>query len=328
MHRMNQLLRNAVLTLTPVIDVVLMVLAVPAGLILLVYRRIGSRRLPLTTVGLKKIGVFPVRDHYYEPLFDDRHLTQPLDAPRLLPGIRFDVRRQLALLADLHYADEFDAFVREQEAEVSDKGFRFPNGSYESGDADFLFQMIRHIKPSNVIEIGSGNSTKVVSHALYLNAKEGGNKKRHICVEPYEQPWLESFSEIELVRHKVEDCSIDWSDALGAGDLLFIDSSHVIRPQGDVLFEYLEILPQLQSGVVVHVHDVFSPRDYLANWIRRDVRFWNEQYLLEATLGNTSRYEVLAALNQLKHNHYEHLKRVCPYLERDREPGSFYFRVR
>jgi hypothetical protein len=95
-----------------------------------------------------------------------------------------------------------------------------------------------------------------------------------------------------------------------------------------VLFEYLEILPQLQSGVIVHVHDVFSPRDYLENWIKRDVRFWNEQYLLEATLGNTSRYEILAALNQLKHDHYEHLKRVCPYLERDQEPGSFYFRIR
>ena len=102
----------------------------------------------------------------------------------------------------------------------------------------------------------------------------------------------------------------------------------MIRPQGDVLYEYLNIIPQLQSGVLVHVHDIFTPRDYLDNWIRRDVRFWNEQYLLEALLGNSARYEVVAALNLLKHEHYAELKRVCPYLESDREPGSFYFRIR
>ena len=102
----------------------------------------------------------------------------------------------------------------------------------------------------------------------------------------------------------------------------------MIRPQGDVLHEYLTILPQLQSGVIVHVHDIFSPRDYLDNWVRRDIRFWNEQYLLEATLGNSARYEVIAALNLLKHDHYSELERVCPYLELNREPGSFYFRIR
>jgi hypothetical protein len=325
---MNNILRKAVLSLTPAIDLALMILAVPAGLILLLYRRIGSRRLPMTTGVLKKLGVFPVRNHYYEPLFDDRQLSQPLDEPRPLPGIDFDVERQLALLTDLRYADEFQDFVREQASDTSDKAFRFDNASYESGDADFLFQIIRHFQPSKVIEIGSGSSTKVARRALSLNAEQSGRSNRHICIEPYEQPWLESFGDIELIRQKVEDCDIDWSEALGAGDLLFIDSSHIIRPQGDVLFEYLTILPQLSRGVIVHVHDIFSPRDYLDNWVRKDVRFWNEQYLLEATLGNSSRYEILAALNMLKRDHYAELERVCPFLERNREPGSFYFRVR
>ena len=325
---MNNVLRKLVLASTPLIDLLLLVFVLPAGLILRLYRRVGSRRLPLSTLVLKRLGVFPVRNHYYEPLFDDRHLTQPLDEPRPLPGIRFDVDRQLELLAKLHFADEFEAFVREQKADDSDRAFRLPNGSYESGDAEFLFQMIRHFKPSKVIEIGSGNSTKVARHALHLNAKQSDMDIRHVCIEPYEQPWLESFGDIELVRHKVEECGIDWSQALDAGDLLFIDSSHVIRPQGDVLFEYLELLPQLKSGVIVHVHDIFTPRDYLDNWIRKDVRFWNEQYLLEATLSNSSRYEVLAALNLLKHDHYEALKRVCPFLDPEREPGSIYFRVR
>jgi len=108
---------------------------------------------------------------------------------------------------------------------------------------------------------------------------------------------------------------------------LFIDSSHVIRPNGDILYEYLQILPQLQSGVYVQVHDIFSPRDYLTEWQIEDVRFWNEQYLLEVLLSCEHRYEIVSALNFLKHKYFGDLKRVTPYLTEDREPGSIYFRI-
>ena len=84
-------------------------------------------------------------------------------------------------------------------------------------------------------------------------------------------------------------------------DILFIDSSHIIRPQGDVLFEYLEILPILNPGVVVHIHDIFSPKDYLDNWIINDHLFWNEQYLLEAFLSfNNNSPFIDGLLNALK----------------------------
>jgi len=324
---MNKMLKNIVLMLMPAIDVVMTAAAVPAGAILLLYRKIGSRRLPWVTGLLKKIGVFPIRNHYYEPLFDDRHLTDSLNKPRVLPGIDFDVQSQLRLLSLLRYAEEFVTFIEEQEPDDFGAIFGPENKSFKSGDAEFLFQMIRYFKPAKVIEIGSGTSTRIARRALSANAREGGSACRHICIEPYEMPWLETFGEIELIRDKVEDCGLVWAEALSEGDLLFIDSSHIIRPQGDVLFEYLHILPQLASGVLVHVHDIFSPRDYLEPWVKQDVRFWNEQYLLEATLGNSSRYKVLAALNQLKHDHFGDLKRVCPYLTREREPGSFYFQV-
>jgi hypothetical protein len=325
---MKKVLKYLFLKLGPVIDVVVAIAATPSALILLLYRRVGSRRLPKTTTLLKMIGIFPIRNHYYEPLFDDQLLSDSLDKPRPLVGIDFNLPGQLDLLGQLTYADEFGDFVEQEKKVTSEKGFRFNNAAFETGDADFLFQMIRHFNPQKIIEVGSGSSTKIARGALSRNAKEGGPKRTHICIEPYEQPWLESFDDLELVRSKVEDCEIDWPSALASGDLLFIDSSHMIRPQGDVLHEYLSIIPQLQSGVIVHVHDIFSPRDYLDDWIRRDVRFWNEQYLLEATLGNSARYEVIAALNLLKHDYYPELKRVCPYLEPGREPGSFYFRVR
>lgn len=119
----------------------------------------------------------------------------------------------------------------------------------------------------------------------------------------------------------------DWAGELGAGDLLFVDSSHMIRPQGDVLTEHLQIFPRLSKGVYVHIHDIFTPKDYPNEWIVDEVRFWNEQYLLEALLTNTTRYQVVAALNYLKNNHFNKLAERCPYLTEEREPGSFYFKV-
>jgi len=101
----------------------------------------------------------------------------------------------------------------------------------------------------------------------------------------------------------------------------------MIIPGGDVLREYLNILPSLNKGVYIHVHDIFTPNDYPSAWLRDHVLFWNEQYLLEAILANSSRYKVTGALNWLKHHHFDELKQACPYLTKDREPGSFYFKV-
>ena len=102
----------------------------------------------------------------------------------------------------------------------------------------------------------------------------------------------------------------------------------MVRPQGDVLKEYLGIFTRLASGVYIHIHDIFSPRDYPRQWVVDEVRFWNEQYLLEALLSNSNRYEVIGALNYLKHSQYDRMKEICSYLTADREPGSFYMKVR
>jgi predicted O-methyltransferase YrrM len=309
------------------VGIVITALVIPAAYVMLAYRTIGSASLPRATRILKRLGVFPIRDHYYEPLFDDGKLKKSLREARALPGIDFRREEQLALLQSLGFEDEFRDFLEGEKQAGGEFRFTLENPNFRSGDAEFLFQYVRYLKPKKVIEIGSGSSTQVVSRALQLNAEFDAAAARHLCVEPYENPWLEQLGRIELLRQRVEDAAIDWGTDLGSGDLLFIDSSHMIRPQGDVLFEYLEILPQLRPGVVVHIHDIFSPRDYLDQWVRDQVRFWNEQYLLEATLGNSARYRIVAALNFLKHEHYAELQRVCPFLTPDREPGSLYFRV-
>lgn len=308
------------------IDAVLSVLIVPVAYLLLAYRRWGSARLPLTTGRLKRIGIFPLRNHYYEPLFDDRLLSTPLDKPRSLPGIDLNEAGQLAFIRELAFSHELIAFNLIANNESVDN-FCIENGAFGRDDADLLYQILRFLKPGKLVEIGSGNSTKIARLAMIKNRADTAGDYRHICIEPYEQTWLESLGDIEVIRQRVEDIGLDLAAELQAGDLLFIDSSHVIRPQGDVLKLYLDILPRLKSGVYVHVHDIFTPRDYLKSWVVDDVRFWNEQYLLEALLSNSRRYEVVAALNYLKYDHYKALAQVCPYLKPDSEPASFYFRI-
>ena len=299
-----------------------------SGSIMYIYRRIGSQRLNLSTRALKALGVFPIRDHYYEPLFNHKNLSRNLKETRYLPGIDFNENSQIKFLEKLNYQREFRDFVENEERKKNKNAFKLRNGYFESGDADFLFNFVRYIKPNRVIEVGCGRSTKIIQHAIILNEKEQSSRASHVCVEPYEQPWLKDFPHIELVRDKVELINLKIFDELKDGDFLFIDSSHIANPRGDVLHEYLTIIPNLKKGIYVHAHDIFTPYDYPEDWVKKNVLFWNEQYILEALLTGNQGLEIIAALNFLKHKYYSELNRVCTYLTQDREPGSFYFRIK
>ena len=120
---------------------------------------------------------------------------------------------------------------------------------------------------------------------------------------------------MNVIRSPVESLDKNLFQDLNRGDVLFIDSSHIIRPQGDVLFEFLEILPILKPGVLIHVHDIFTPRDYIKEWIVDDVKFWNEQYLLEAFLSFNAGFKVIGALNYLYYSYSEQLCNAFPLLK-------------
>jgi hypothetical protein len=312
---------GAVVWLDPVIAVAIK----PLSWVFRGVRRVGFDRLPQTRASLIGSRVIPVTDHYYEPFVSERSLRQPLSQVRTLPGIELDEGAQLSFLASLSFRAELESLRLDRPA-TDPRQFQLGNGSYDGGDCDFLYQFLRHKKPQTVIEIGSGNSTKIAALALERNAREGGRPARHLCIEPFEQPWLETLG-VEIIRKKVEEVELSLFAALGENDLLFIDSSHVIRPQGDVLHEYLNIVSSLRAGVFVHAHDIFTPRDYPRSWVLEHLRLWNEQYLLEALLAHSPRYSVVAALNFLKHQNFEALKAVCSYLGVKDEPSSFYFRV-
>lgn len=307
------------------LDLILIPIIFFSGIFLKFYRKVGSKRFPINTNLLKKIGVFPIIDHFYEPFFNHKTLTEDFSKIRNLPSINFREQEQLDLLKSFKFQKDFQSFL-DSEADLKTlRSFSITNGSYGAGDAEILFNFLRLKKPSKIIEIGSGNSTKVIEAALKLNIKEGSNPK-FTCIEPY-KPWLKSTEHIKILRSKLEQTSLDWTKELSDGDFLFIDSSHMIRPQGDVLYEYLEVIPMLNSGVFVHVHDIFSPRDYPETWLKTDVKFWNEQYLLETLLSNSNRYKVIASLNYLAKDYFEELKKVCPHLNAKHEPAAFYFEV-
>jgi predicted O-methyltransferase YrrM len=271
-----------------------------------------------------KLGILPVPDHYYQPLINPKkHLRRSLRDERVLPGIDLNVQEQLNLLSAFSYNHELLKFPLNRAGELE---FYYNNGSYCSGDAEYLYNMLRHFKPANIIEIGSGHSTLMARNAIEKNRSEvPAYNCMHICIEPYEQPWLEKTG-VKVIREKVENTDKALFAGLEKNDVLFIDSSHIIRPQGDVLFEYLELLPILKPGVLVHVHDIFTPRDYLDEWVYEQHYLWNEQYLLEAFLSMNTGFKVLGALNYLSHNHLEEFASKCPVFakQQGREPGAFW----
>ena len=305
-----------------IVEFILIPLIFVSGIIFKIYRKFGPIRLPKNTKLLKKIGIYPLRDHYYEPRFNYETFDEKVSKNRNLCGLDLRPDDQIRLLGELNYQVDFENFLSNQNKIDSDLAFSFSNGMIDTGDAEFLYNYIRHLKPSKVVEIGCGSSTKIISNALQLNNKNF----EHICIEPYEQQWLEKMSNLKVYRIPLEKVEINVFETLAENDLLFIDSSHMIRPQGDVLKEYLEIIPALSQGVHIHVHDIFTPNDYPKPWLEEHMLFWNEQYILEALLSNTSTYEIVAALNFLKNNYYNEFKKVCPYVTPDREPGSFYFK--
>jgi predicted O-methyltransferase YrrM len=278
------------------------------------FRKIGVWRLPLTRDVMAQLGVFPLRDHYFDPLVTVSKLSHPLGDDRPLAAIDMNVGGQLDLLHQLHYESELrtcPAHVYGGETERHG-----PNQYFYGGDADYYYSLIRLKRPKRIVEIGSGYSTLIALSAIEANRNEDPAVRCTItCIEPFENPWLADEG-VTVIRSKVEALNLDLFSSMEAGDILFIDSTHVIRAQGDVLFEYFQILPSLASGVLIHIHDIFTPKDYPEDSLLNDFRFFNEQYLVEAFLSFNASFRIVAALHFLYHTQFEALQAHLPHVER------------
>jgi Methyltransferase domain len=151
------------------------------------------------------------------------------------------------------------------------------NNTFFSGlDAASLVCFVLEARPRVYFEIGSGNSTKFACHAI----KSNGLRTKVISIDPQPRAEIDALCD-EVCRMRLEDCDHHIFSVLQAGDILFFDGSHRIFTNSDVAIFFLEILPSLPPGVLVHIHDIFLPLDYPPEW---NDRFYSEQYILAAML--------------------------------------------
>lgn len=161
------------------------------------------------------------------------------------------------------------------------------NTFYNTPDAEILYLMVRKLQPKRIVEIGSGNSTRIIRQAI----ADGKLDVRHVAVDPEPRADIAGLTDRVLHQRFEETDVTDELRALEADDILFIDSSHQVRVANDVTKLFCNAIPSLAPGVAVHVHDVFLPFDYPVPFCT-DYPGWGEQYLVQVMLAARPR-EVL-----------------------------------
>jgi hypothetical protein len=232
--------------------------------------------------------------HFYSPVCD----VEALDAERArlwpadttCPGIDFEPVAQSQLLREVFPAllAGFDYPAHEHDGEHR---YWSQNSQFGAADARALFALLRHWRPRRLIEVGAGYSTLL---AADVSRRFLGGTLRITAIEPYPRAFLHDLDGLQTLRvEHVQDTPASVFAELERGDVLFIDSSHVLKTGSDLVHLLTRVLPALASGVRVHVHDVFLPDDYPPHWVIDENRSWNEQYALQALLAGNQRYRVL-----------------------------------
>jgi len=241
-----------------------------------------------------------------------------------MPGVEMDLDEQLRL-AEGPLAPYISEFAPPRLPTGRSGEYHTDNGSFESVDGEVAYAFVRHLRPGRIIELGSGSSTLALAAAAAANARDGVPTRLE-TFDPYPGDRVpDGLAGLSVLQTRpAQDISPAEFESLGEGDLLFVDTSHVVRTGGEVNFVVLEVLPLLQRGVVVHFHDVFLPYEYHRAWLETG-RFFTEQYLLQAFLSMNPEYEVLFAAHALLRERRARLARLVPSLE-SHQPSSFWIR--
>jgi hypothetical protein len=258
--------------------------------------------------------------HFYYPIPDTRDFFQKEFHPSDCPGIDFRFEAQLELLQEFSakFSQEYNAFPIKA---TNSNSFYLDNDAFAGIDPLIYYCMIRHFRPKTIIEVGSGHSTVLGAQACQLN-----DSTRYVCIDPWPRDFISrGVAGVEFVRQKVEDLQLDVFLQLQPNDILFIDSSHVVRTAGDVNFVILEILPRLAKGVIIHFHDIFLPFEYPKEWIIEQQCFWTEQYILQAYLAENNHAEILLTNHYISKKHPEEVRQTFPNALRI-DGGSFWIR--
>jgi predicted O-methyltransferase YrrM len=288
-------------------------------------RHLAKEKFRPLILGLHKIGVrcgvsiLPV--HYYSetPNVLDLERDKFVWARKSeMPGIPADLGHQERNLKQvcLPYQQEYAGNTFYQEAVT--QGF---GPGYGYIEAQALYAMVRFLKPQTIIEVGSGVSTFCMLAAARANQSETGRMTSITCIDPFSSPKVRLLTEVKVLAQKVQQVPVEKFASLGPSDLLFVDSTHTVKPASDVNFLVLEVLPRLRSGVIVHFHDIHLPYDYQPD-VLTTFYHWAETSLLRAFLINNSRAKIRFCLSQLHHERGNALKQIFPEYSPERFVGG------
>lgn len=246
--------------------------------------------------------------HFYSPVPDwdeiERDADRLFSRPSSLPSIDLHEDEQVALFAELA------ALAREVPAPGKGPGRFAPNDSYGIGDATVLQSMLRRLRPKRYVEVGSGWTTAL---AADTNDTFLDGSMEMVTIDPYPElvRRLLPSAGVKIVGTRVQDAPMAVFEQLEAGDVLFIDSSHVDKPGSDVHYLYTRVLPRLPAGVHVHIHDIFWPFDYIRGWLEEG-RAWNEAHLLHAFLLFNERFRIEFFCDWFVFIHGAEIERLLP----------------
>ena len=243
---------------------------------------------------VKKHGAFPP-GHYHSPIPNQDEILAYISSrkpPEMeLPDVNVNKEKQFMLLKDYRQFYEELPFP-----EKPKQGCRYyyENGWYSYSDAIFLYSFLRKHLPKRIIEIGSGFSSAVMLDTI---ERFFSFRPEMTFVEPNPDRLkdlltIHDADRVKLVEKKIQEVPSELFSTLESGDLLFIDSSHVLKCGSDLQLLMFEILPHLPSGIYVHFHDVFYPFDYPTEWLQEG-RYWNENYFLRAFLSYNCEWSIL-----------------------------------
>jgi hypothetical protein len=270
--------------------------------------------------------LFPL-GHFYSPVADpddvrarEGRLWSRADE---MHGIDLNVTAQLALLPQLRPHTVSINYPIHDPGDGST--YFYSNDQYPVLDAEFLHAALCLFRPKAMIEVGAGFSSLITAE---VNRRLLNNRLDFTCIEPYPRQFLVDGVEgiTRLVQARVEDVDLSLFDRLEAGDILFIDSSHVSKVGSDVNHFFFNVLPRLRSGVLVHIHDIFLPDEYPKHWVIDEGRNWNEQYLLRAFLEFNPCFEVIWAAHYMGTRHPEAVRMTFPRYPELGGGGSFWIR--
>lgn len=247
------------------------------------------------------------------------------DIPRYNLGFEFNDDQFLVFLKEssVKFGHLYNDLPLQKSDIKTTDDFYLDNGWFSTVDAEIFYSMIGTYEPNLIIEVGSGNSTRLARKSIEDNKLD----TRIISIDPSPRVALnQNISEHILV--KVEELKYPYiTDVLKKNDILFIDSSHQILAGGDVNFLFLEVLPRLQTGVLVHIHDIFLPFDYPQEWVVNRQWTWNEQYLVHAFLCFNDTFEILWPAKYMWETYRKDLQENVPSsMIINQQPSSFWLR--